>query len=118
RGSRCRQPPRLSRRERAAGTRAGAPRTATPGLRSTAGPRSPSPTWAPPSPPPGRRRPSGPRAAPHALTLTAPAGEVFGFLGPNGAGKTTAMKILLGLVRPSGGPALGFGRPPAGPAAR
>ena len=30
-------------------------------------------------------------------------GEVFGFLGPNGAGKTTAVKLLLGLARPSGG---------------
>jgi ABC-2 type transport system ATP-binding protein len=28
---------------------------------------------------------------------------VFGFLGPNGAGKTTAVKILLGLTRPTGG---------------
>ena len=60
----------------------------------------------------------GSRVALHDLTLTVPAGEVFGFLGPNGAGKTTAMKILLGLVRPSGGQALVFGRPPAEPAAR
>jgi ABC-2 type transport system ATP-binding protein len=60
----------------------------------------------------------GARVALHDLTLTVPPGEVFGFLGPNGAGKTTAMKILLGLVRPSGGEALVFGRPPAEPAAR
>jgi len=66
----------------------------------------------------GLRKTYGTRVALHDLTLTVPAGEVFGFLGPNGAGKTTAMKILLGLVRPSGGQALVFGRPPAEPAAR
>jgi ABC-2 type transport system ATP-binding protein len=37
------------------------------------------------------------------LTMSVEAGEVFGFLGPNGAGKTTAVKLLLGLARPSGG---------------
>ncbi len=37
------------------------------------------------------------------LTMTVPRGEVFGFLGPNGAGKTTAVKLLLGLSRPSAG---------------
>jgi ABC-2 type transport system ATP-binding protein len=44
------------------------------------------------------------------LTLTVPAGSVFGLLGPNGAGKTTLVKTLLGLRRPSGGEArvLGF----------
>jgi ABC-2 type transport system ATP-binding protein len=60
----------------------------------------------------------GRRVALHDLTLQVGAGEVFGFLGPNGAGKTTAMKILLGLVAPSGGQALVFGRPPTDPAAR
>jgi ABC-2 type transport system ATP-binding protein len=64
------------------------------------------------------RKTFGPRVALHDLTLEVGAGEVFGFLGPNGAGKTTAMKILLGLVRPSGGQALLFGRPPTEPAAR
>jgi len=32
-------------------------------------------------------------------------GEIFGFLGANGAGKTTAIKMLIGLSRPSGGAA-------------
>jgi ABC-2 type transport system ATP-binding protein len=45
------------------------------------------------------------------LTMTVPRGEVFGFLGPNGAGKTTAVKLLLGLVDPSGGEAWVLGRP-------
>ena len=32
-------------------------------------------------------------------------GEIFGFLGPNGAGKTTTLKMLMGLVFPTGGSA-------------
>ncbi len=39
------------------------------------------------------------------LTLSVPAGEVFGYLGPNGAGKTTTLKLLMGLIFPSGGSA-------------
>jgi ABC-2 type transport system ATP-binding protein len=38
-------------------------------------------------------------------------GEAFGFLGPNGAGKTTTIKILMGLMRPTGGDVRLFGQP-------
>ncbi len=38
-------------------------------------------------------------------------GEAFGFLGPNGAGKTTTIKILMGLIRPTGGSVRLFGLP-------
>jgi len=46
-----------------------------------------------------------PRTALRPLNLTVAAGEVFGFLGPNGAGKTTTLKLLMGLVFPTGGTA-------------
>jgi ABC-2 type transport system ATP-binding protein len=45
------------------------------------------------------------------LTMSIPAGDVFGFLGPNGAGKTTAVKLLLGLARPSSGEGWVLGAP-------
>jgi ABC-2 type transport system ATP-binding protein len=45
------------------------------------------------------------------LTMTVRRGEVFGFLGPNGAGKTTAVKLLLGLARPSAGEGWVLGAP-------
>lgn len=50
-------------------------------------------------------------AALSGLSMTVGRGEVFGFLGPNGAGKTTAVKLLLGLIAPSGGDALVLGAP-------
>ena len=45
------------------------------------------------------------------LTLRVGRGECLGFLGPNGAGKSTAVKILVGLVRATGGDAQLLGRP-------
>ncbi|GII63911.1 ABC transporter ATP-binding protein [Sphaerisporangium krabiense] len=52
------------------------------------------------------------------LHLDVPRGSVFGFLGPNGSGKTTTIRMLLGLVAPTGGACEVLGRPmPAGLAA-
>jgi ABC-2 type transport system ATP-binding protein len=39
------------------------------------------------------------------IDLEVKEGEIFGFIGPNGAGKTTSIKMLLGLILPSGGEA-------------
>ena len=43
-------------------------------------------------------------------TLEVRRGEVFGLLGPNGSGKTTTIKLILGLLFPTSGQALVFGR--------
>jgi ABC-2 type transport system ATP-binding protein len=43
------------------------------------------------------------------LDLEVPEGEVLGYLGPNGAGKTTTIRLLLGLIRATGGRAEIFG---------
>ncbi|MDZ4718095.1 MAG: ABC transporter ATP-binding protein [Roseiflexaceae bacterium] len=59
----------------------------------------------------------GSRTAVADLTLQVPRGEVFGFLGPNGAGKSTSVKMLLGLVTPSGGTARVLGHVPGDPLA-
>src|SRR6185295_14233597 len=45
------------------------------------------------------------------LDLTVRRGEIFGLLGPNGSGKTTTIKLLLGLLFPTSGQALMFGKP-------
>ncbi len=45
-----------------------------------------------------------------ALDLEIRKGEIFGLLGPNGSGKTTTIKLLLGLLFPTSGQALVFGR--------
>ena len=43
------------------------------------------------------------RAALSHATFEVPLGTVCGFVGPNGSGKTTTMRMLLGLITPSGG---------------
>jgi ABC-2 type transport system ATP-binding protein len=45
-----------------------------------------------------------------ALDLEVRRGEIFGLLGPNGSGKTTTIKLILGLLFPTNGQALVFGR--------
>src|SRR5438045_6266624 len=47
----------------------------------------------------------GPRAV-DGIDLEVAPGEVYGFLGPNGAGKTTTVRMLVTLLRPTGGRAL------------
>jgi ABC-2 type transport system ATP-binding protein len=59
----------------------------------------------------GLRKTFGQKVAVRGLTLEVPRGEVFGFLGPNGAGKSTSVKMLLGLVSPTGGEATALGAP-------
>ena len=53
----------------------------------------------------------GKKVALRNLSLTVRRGEIFGFLGPNGAGKSTSIKMLLGLVKPTGGQAFVLGAP-------
>lgn len=59
----------------------------------------------------------GRRTAVDGLDITIPTGVVAGFVGPNGAGKTTTLRMLLGLVRPSGGDGTVLGQPLRAPAA-
>src|SRR6188508_2083662 len=46
----------------------------------------------------------------NALDLEIRRGEIFGLLGPNGSGKSTTIKLLLGLLFPTSGQALVFGK--------
>jgi len=52
------------------------------------------------------KRGSKPLKAVVDLSLSIPAGQVFGFLGPNGAGKTTTIKMMCGLIIPTAGSVL------------
>jgi len=60
----------------------------------------------------GLRKMFGTTAALDGLDLTVTQGEVHGFLGPNGAGKSTTLRILLGLLRATGGTSTLFGHDP------
>lgn len=52
-------------------------------------------------------------AAVDGISFELAAGEVVGFLGPNGAGKTTTLKMLSGLLHPSGGEVSVLGHAPS-----
>jgi ABC-2 type transport system ATP-binding protein len=60
----------------------------------------------------------GGRRALDRVNLAVPIGTAVGLLGPNGAGKTTALRLLLGLVRPSTGGVRVRGLPPSDPRSR
>src|SRR6187200_3321769 len=47
--------------------------------------------------------PGGAVLAVDRLSLAVPRGEVYGLLGENGAGKTTTLRMILGLLAPTGG---------------
>ena len=61
----------------------------------------------------GASRRFGAFTAVDGVDLEVGGGEVVGLLGANGAGKTTVIRMLLGLLRPSGGEVLLFGEPPS-----
>jgi ABC-2 type transport system ATP-binding protein len=58
----------------------------------------------------------GERVAVSHANFDVPMGTVCGFVGPNGSGKTTTMRMLLGLISPSGGSGTVLGQPISDPA--
>lgn len=58
----------------------------------------------------------GQRVAVSHANFDVPMGTVCGFVGPNGSGKTTTMRMLLGLIGPSGGSGTVLGQPISDPA--
>ncbi|RQG99048.1 ABC transporter ATP-binding protein [Natrarchaeobius oligotrophus] len=64
----------------------------------------------------GLRKEYGDFVAVEGSTFSIGRGEVFGVVGPNGAGKTTTLKMLAGLIEPSGGSATVAGYAPGEPA--
>ena len=52
----------------------------------------------------------GPKIALSGVTLSLEKGEIMGLVGPNGAGKTTMIKLIMGLLHPTGGSLQIFGK--------
>lgn len=61
----------------------------------------------------GVRKVFGSQVAVDDLSLSVPAGSVFGLLGPNGAGKTTTIRMIMDILAPDRGEVRLFGRPRA-----
>lgn len=59
----------------------------------------------------GLKKYYGKQLAVNDVSLQVPKGSIYGLLGPNGAGKSTILKMLTGLLRPSGGEIIVFGEP-------
>jgi ABC-2 type transport system ATP-binding protein len=48
------------------------------------------------------------------ISFDIPRGQIFGFLGPNGCGKSTSIRMMTGLLKPTGGSITGFAAGPNG----
>lgn len=59
----------------------------------------------------GLKKYYGRQLAVHDVSMEIPRGSIYGLIGPNGAGKSTILKMLTGLLRPSGGKIYVFGEP-------